>query len=59
MRTPTRFLYAYLGRWTFTKDLWSNGIDLGVGDKFSFLVQDNLTDLTFMSFKLKGVIEDA
>ena len=50
---------AYIGRWTFGKDLgnFTNdkpGIELNAGDKFSVIVQDDLTDLDWMSFKIKG-----
>ncbi len=49
---------AYIGRWSFGKDLGNSGYSLAAGDKFSFLIQDLLTGLDFMSFRLKGNIED-
>jgi hypothetical protein len=49
---------AYVGRWTFGKDLGNSGISLTAGDKFSILVQDNISALTYFSFRLKANIED-
>ena len=46
---------VYTGRWTFTKDLNNNGLILNPGDVFDFKIQDNLSTLTYMSFKLKGI----
>ena len=46
---------VYTGRWTFTKDLNQNGIVLVAGDVFDFKIQDNLSTLSYMSFKLKGI----
>jgi len=44
---------AYVGRWTFTKDL--NGlIYLTAGDVFDITIQDNLSGLDYMSFRIKG-----
>lgn len=45
---------AYTGRWTFSKDLGNGGLLLSAGDKFEIKIQDNLTGLTYMSFKIKG-----
>ena len=49
---------AYIGRWTFAKDLQNGGFSLAAGDKFSIIIQDDLTGLDYMSFRLKGIIED-
>ncbi|MCK5607963.1 hypothetical protein KAR91_39145 [Candidatus Pacearchaeota archaeon] len=46
---------VYTGRWTFTKDLNNNGLILTPGDVFDFKIQDNLSSMTYMSFKLKGI----
>lgn len=46
---------VYTGRWTFTKDLNQNGLILNPGDVFDFKIQDNLSSLDYMSFKLKGI----
>lgn len=48
---------AYVGRWTFSKDLHNGGFSLNAGDKFSIIVQDNLTGLDHLSFRVKGNIE--
>ena len=45
---------VYTGRWSFTKDLISRGFILNEGDKFEIKIQDNLSGLDYMSFKLKG-----
>lgn len=49
---------SYVGRWTFGRDVGDSGILLNVGDKFSITVQDNLSSLDHLSFRLKGSIED-
>lgn len=46
---------VYTGRWTFTKDLNNNGMVLTPGDVFDFKIQDNLSTLDYLSFKLKGI----
>lgn len=46
---------VYTGRWTFTRDLNNNGIVLTSGDVFDFKIQDNLSTLDYMSFKIKGI----
>ena len=46
---------VYTGRWTFTRDLNNNGIVLVAGDVFDITIQDNLSTMTYMSFKLKGI----
>lgn len=45
---------VYTGRWTFSKDLGSRGLMLYAGDKFEIKIQDNLSSLDYLSFKLKG-----
>ena len=45
---------VYTGRWTFSKDLGSEGLMLYPGDKFEIKIQDNLSTLEYLSFKLKG-----
>lgn len=47
----------YVGRWTFAKDFADGGFTLTAGDKFSIIIQDNLSTLDYLSFRLKGVIE--
>ena len=46
---------VYTGRWTFTKDLNQNGLIMTTGDVFAFKIQDNLSTLDYLSFKLKGI----
>lgn len=46
---------VYTGRWTFTKDLNQNGLTLNPGDVFDFKIQDNLSSLDYLSFKIKGI----
>lgn len=46
---------VYTGRWTFKNDLNQNGIVLVTGDVFDFKIQDDLSGLDYMSFKLKGI----
>lgn len=45
---------VYTGRWTFSKDLSSDGLELHPGDIFEIKIQDNLTALDYLSFKIKG-----
>lgn len=45
---------VYTGRWTFSKDLSSQGLILHEGDKFEIKIQDNLSTLDYLSFKIKG-----
>lgn len=47
---------VYTGRWTFSKDLSSQGILLHAGDKFEIKIRDNLAGLDYLSFKLKGAL---
>lgn len=44
---------AYTGRWTFANDLGEDLI-LNPGDEFKITIQDNLSTLDYLSFKLKG-----
>lgn len=46
---------TYIGRWSFTKDLNNNGIVLTPGDAFNIKIQDNLSSLDYLSFRLKGI----
>lgn len=48
---------AYVGRWTFAKDLQNGGFTLAAGDKFSIIIQDDLSTLDYLSFRLKGLTE--
>ena len=48
---------ANVGRWSFGKDLSNGGFSLAAGDKFSIIVQDNLSSLDYLSFRIKGNIE--
>ncbi len=48
---------AYVGRWTFAKDLNFAGMVLGAGDIFDFVIQDNLSTLDYFSFRLKGILK--
>lgn len=45
----------YVGRWSFTRDQKDKGLLLTAGDIFEFKIQDDLTGLDYMSFKLKGI----
>ena len=45
---------VYTGRWTFSKDLATRGLFLYAGDKFEIKIQDDLSTLDYLSFKLKG-----
>jgi hypothetical protein len=36
----------------------SSGFKFNAGDKFSFLIQDDLTGLDYLSFRIKGRISD-
>ena len=48
---------AYVGMWEFASDLsGGKGLYLNEGDKFSMLVQDDLSALDFKCFNLKGRI---
>ena len=47
---------AYIGRWTFSKDLANGGLILTAGDKISIIIQDNLSLLDHLSFRIKGTI---
>lgn len=44
----------YTGRWTFANDLNGNGIVLKTGDVFDFKIQDDLSAVSYFSFKIKG-----
>ena len=46
---------VYTGRWTFTKDLNQHGFVLMPGDVFDFKIQDDLSLMDYISFKLKGI----
>ncbi len=48
----------YVGRWTMTSDFAGGELFLNDGDKFSVIIQDDLTPLDFMSFRLKGTLLD-
>jgi len=48
---------AYIGRWTFSKDIGSSFV-LNAGDKISALNQDDLTGLDYLSIRIKGKIEN-
>ena len=50
---------AYVGRWSFTKDMTFSGVVLTAGDIFDFVIQDNLLGLDYLSFKLKGILDAA
>ena len=45
---------AYAGRWTFSNDLGGGGLMLYPGDKFEIKIQDNVSALDYLSFKIKG-----
>lgn len=47
----------YTGRWSFTKDLNGPGIVLATGDIIDFKIQDNLSGLDYLSFKMKGILK--
>ena len=45
----------YVGRWSFTRDQKDKGLLLTAGDIFEIKIQDDLSALDYMSFKLKGI----
>lgn len=49
---------AYIGRWSFDKDMESRGIRLNAGDVVNVRVQENLDGLDYLAFRIKGRLED-
>jgi hypothetical protein len=46
----------YIGRWSLARDVGCKGYYLDEGDKFSVLIQDDLSGMDYLSFKLKGLL---
>lgn len=47
---------AYVGRWTFTKDIDGQDFVFEAGDVINFKVRDDLSSLDWFSFKIKGLL---
>jgi len=48
----------FFGYWSFKNILDGGALYLNEGDAFSFLIQDDLTNLAYMAFKIFGIIFD-
>jgi hypothetical protein len=50
---------VYTAVWEFGIELFNDGLFMSENDNFTVKIQDDLSGLDFMSFRLKGIIEDA